>query len=926
MRIFFKKKRDKERAFRVQAVANWSNESKTQPPEIMKHHYLSLIILSAALLQAAQAYAVPTIDYALTTQNDPVKPGHVLEFDATVRNLSGSQQNVTLWFTVPEFTTYGHYPPGSSRPVSVSFLPPGASYTFRLLFNVAGGNTAPPDGTIINLTLTDQDRAMSVSRSVVVRRAPPLNLQLSTEQGTVAPGGTFTYTLTCANISTTARNGVTLRAFVPTGASFVSADGGGTLSGGVVNWTLGTLAVGANRQLHVTFRASATVNTSLGPVNATLSDNSSHIARASDTRAVYAAPQIQYIITAPTDPAQPGHVLEFDATVRNLSGSSQNVTLWFTVPEFTTYGTYPPGSSRPVSVSFLPPGASYTFQLHFDVAGGNIAPPDGTTIGLNLTDTDRAGSVSRGVVVRTVPPLNLQLSTQQGTVAPGGNFMYTLTCANISATARNGVTLRAPVPAGASFVSADGGGILSGGVVNWTLGTLTAGDDRQLHATFHSSPTANTPLGPVNATLSDNSGNVARGSDARAVYATPQIEYTITTPTARVEPGHVAEFDATVHNLSGSQQNVTLWFTVPEFTTYGTYPPGSSRPVSVSFLPPGASYNFQLLFNVAGGTMAPPEGTIMTLNLTDVARAGSVSRTIELGFLTPHITTDPATNLAAYSATLNGTVDPHGLPTTVHFEYGTTTSYGSTTASQTKTGNTSQNVSANISGLSASTTYHFRIVATNSAGTRYGADKAFTTLSPTGPPVVATTAATNVASFSATLNGSVYPHGLTTMVYFQYGTTTSYGFTTAPQSHTGSTYLNIGANISGLSASTTYHFRIVATNSAGTRYGGDRTFTTLSPTGAPVAFTNPATNVTSSSATLNGSLDPHGLTTSVYFQYGTTTGYGHTTPMQSQTGNTFRDISAHISSLAAHTTYHFRIVATNSAGTRYGVDRAFTTP
>ena len=183
-----------------------------------------------------------------------------------------------------------------------------------------------------------------------------------------------------------------------------------------------------------------------------------------------------------------------------------------------------------------------------------------------------------------------------------------------------------------------------------------------------------------------------------------------------------------------------------------------------------------------------------------------------------------------------------------------------------------------------------------------------------------------IASFSATLNGSVDPHGLTTTVYFQYGTTTSYGLTTASQTKTGNTYQNVSANISGLSASTTYHFRIVATNSAGTRYGSDRTFTTLSATGPPVVTTNPATNVTSSSATLNGSLDPHGLTTTVYFQYGTTTSYGHTTPMQSQTGNTYRNITANISGLTTHTTYHFRIVATNSAGTRYGSDRTFTTP
>jgi len=82
--------------------------------------------------------------------------------------------------------------------------------------------------------------------------------------------------------------------------------------------------------------------------------------------------------------------------------------------------------------------------------------------------------------------------------------------------------------------------------------------------------------------------------------------------------------------------------------------------------------------------------------------------------------------------------------------------------------------------------------------------------------------------------------------------------------------------------SITYHFRIVAINSSGTRYGSDRTFTPLSATGPPVAITNSATNVASSSPTLNGSFDPHGLTTTVHFQYGKTTSYGHTAASQTK--------------------------------------------
>jgi phage head maturation protease len=331
---------------------------------------------------------------------------------------------------------------------------------------------------------------------------------------------------------------------------------------------------------------------------------------------------------------------------------------------------------------------------------------------------------------------------------------------------------------------------------------------------------------------------------------------------------------------------------------------------NIGSLSVNTTYHFRIVAHNAGGTAYGSDRTFTTLGATGP----------------PVVITNPATFIAGYSAALNGSVDPHGLTTFVYFQYGTTTSYGSATLSQVKTGNTYQSVSANISGLAASTTYHFRVVATNSAGPRYGSDITFTTLSATGPPVVITNPATLIASFSATLNGSVDPHGLTTTVYFQYGTTTGYGSTTPSQTKSGNTYQSVGANIGSLTAGTTYHFRIVATNSSGTRYSSDRTFTTLSATGPPVAITNPATNVASSSATLNGSVDPHGLTTTVYFQYGTTTSYGHTTDSQTKTGNTYQSVSANISGLTASTTYHFRIVATNSAGTRYGSDGTFTTP
>jgi len=100
------------------------------------------------------------------------------------------------------------------------------------------------------------------------------------------------------------------------------------------------------------------------------------------------------------------------------------------------------------------------------------------------------------------------------------------------------------------------------------------------------------------------------------------------------------------------------------------------------------------------------------------------------------------------------------------------------------------------------------------------------TATPTGPPIVATNPATNVAKFSATLNGTLNPNGLNTAVHFEYGTTTNYGSNTAIQNYTGGTQLNVTANLSNLRPGAMYHFRIVASNAAGTTLGADRTFTT----------------------------------------------------------------------------------------------------
>lgn len=194
----------------------------------------------------------------------------------------------------------------------------------------------------------------------------------------------------------------------------------------------------------------------------------------------------------------------------------------------------------------------------------------------------------------------------------------------------------------------------------------------------------------------------------------------------------------------------------------------------------------------------------------------------------PGASTDNASKVTASTATLNGKVNPNGEGTTYAFDWGTTGAYGqTTTAASAGSGSTTKAVSAAISGLSPGTTYHFRVTATNGSGTTVGSDQTFATLA---PPTVSTGQATSVANSSAVVNAVVNPQGRNTSYYFQYGTTTGYGTQTSPGgAGAGTGNVAVHASLTELAANTTYHYRVVGHNSAGTTTGADATFTTGQP-------------------------------------------------------------------------------------------------
>ena len=209
-----------------------------------------------------------------------------------------------------------------------------------------------------------------------------------------------------------------------------------------------------------------------------------------------------------------------------------------------------------------------------------------------------------------------------------------------------------------------------------------------------------------------------------------------------------------------------------------------------------------------------------------VSSAGSPT-TASAAAAPPTAATGSPSSVGQSSATVSGTVNPSGSDTHYYFQYGPTTSYGANTAStDAGSGTADKTVSAGLTGLASSTTYHYRLVAVSSAGTTTGADKTFTT---TTPPAATTGAPSKVTRSTATVAGDVNPKGQPTTYYFRYGTTTAYGTQTAPaNAGAGTGQVGIHGTLVNLAPKTTYHYQLVAQNAGGTSFGSDQTLTTTS--------------------------------------------------------------------------------------------------
>ncbi|MHA8089964.1 FISUMP domain-containing protein [Aquirufa antheringensis] len=291
------------------------------------------------------------------------------------------------------------------------------------------------------------------------------------------------------------------------------------------------------------------------------------------------------------------------------------------------------------------------------------------------------------------------------------------------------------------------------------------------------------------------------------------------------------------------------------------------------------------------------------------------------------------------AATLSATATPTSITTTSAISGGTISSTGGATittsglvwgananpeitlATKTTDGTTSGTFTSSITGLTQGTTYHVRAYATNYLGTSYGPDVTFTTIAT--PTISGTSSATSITSSTATAGGTITSDGGASVTSRGLVFGTSSGASTFSVT-TGTGTGTYTSSLTGLSPATTYFVRSFATNSVGTVYGTETSFTTIAI--APTLTTTAASSNTKYAASAGGTITSNGGSTITASGIcWSTTATPTTANSKTTDGTTSGTFTSSITGLTAGTVYYVRAYATNAIGTSYGAAQSFTT-
>ena len=451
----------------------------------------------------------PTLGLTLTDGPDPVPAGASLTYTIGYSNTgSAASTSTVLTATVPANASFvsatgGGTRSGSTVTWSLGTLPAGGSGSVQMTVQV----TSPlANGTMItaappSIDCTELAAVAGPGATTTVTSVPALSLAQTDSPDPVAAGATLTYTLSYGNSGNANATGVVLTDTIPASTSFVSATGGGTLSGGTVTWALGTVAAGGSGSVQLVVQVQSPLPNGISlPAGAAGIDSA-------ETAAVSAVPIATMVTSSPSltllasdgpDPVGAGMNLTYTLTYANGGNAIATGTIVSaTLPANTTFvsaangGVYTSGTIN-WSLGSL---SSNVFGTVSFVARVASPLPNGTMLTLDTysIDSNQTGATAGPAITSTVsssPVLALTVTDGPDPVLASNTITYTLQFANAGNAPADGVVVTASIPASTNFVSATGGASLSGSLVTWDLGTLNAGNAGSMQLVVQVSPTA----------------------------------------------------------------------------------------------------------------------------------------------------------------------------------------------------------------------------------------------------------------------------------------------------------------------------------------------------------------------------------------------------------------------------------------------------
>jgi hypothetical protein len=375
---------------------------------------------------------------------------------------------------------------------------------------------------------------------------------------------------------------------------------------------------------------------------------------------------------------------------------------------------------------------------------------------------------------------------------------------------------------------------------------------------------------------------------------------TISSVTATAITGTSATISWTTNELSDTQVDYGTTASYGSSTTLnGSMVTSHSQGLTV--LTAGTLYHYRVKSRDAAGNLA----TSGDYTFTTTAAADTTP---------PTISGVTSSSISSTGATISWTTNEAG---DTQVDYGTTASYGSSTT--LNSGMTTSH-SQGLTGLTASTLYHYRVKSRDAAGNlATSSDYTFTTTAAadTTPPTISGVTSSSISGTGATISWTTNEAADTQV---DYGTTVSYGSTTTLNSTLSTAHAQ---GLTGLSASRLYHYRVKSRDAAGNlAMSVDYTFTTQASSDItpPVISAVSSSNISGSSATITWTTDEAADT---QVEYGTTSSYGSAMPLIASLTTAH---SQSLTGLTANTLYHYRVISKDAAGNlAVSSDNTFTT-